>query len=579
MNPQWIVESANGTPRNGTERQGVECGMGFWKRLFNLDLIWPDKPPGAATKVTPKGASRSAIFQRVTQLGSSSQVVGIDLGTACSKIAAFHDGRLKVIPNCYGEESTPSIVLLTNRGDFYVGRDARNHVRRHEHTSLLVGSIKRDILRKGGTIWNGTKRYPQALLALILSELKIQAERNMNRPVHDAVISVPASFGVAERRIIIDAARIAGLRPLRLLNEPTAAALTWVASREGKMFVYDLGGGTFDVSLVEVYRVEQEKTWGVEVLATKGNMELGGQDYDQRLLDFLADEIKKIHAFDVRKDGIALGRLREAAEQAKVDLSSQTEVQLEVPFFLGNTHLRYSLSRAKLEELTRELTAKTIKICEELLADAHLTAREIDGVLLAGGQTHMPQIQIALKLFFGERMVSGMVAEQAVAEGAAIQGAVLTGAIGHLQLLDVIPKSLGVEVEGGETAQLIKRGATFPVRKTKLFTTTRDNQASISCRILEGEDTVSAKNKCLGAICIDNILPAPAGTPQIEVVFYVDSNGVVSVTARDVGSGKERTIRAESSEALTDSEMARISNQVLEWQETRRETIKKNMLE
>lgn len=557
--------------------------MGFWKKLFNLDLIWPDKPAasqndkvkssrrsGGAARSGVKGASRGAVFQRVARTGSSSQVVGIDLGTSYSKIAAFHGGLLKVIPNRYGEERIPSLVLLTDRGDFYVGRAAKNHAKRYEHTNLLVGSIKRDILRRRGTVWNGTKRYPHALLALILSELRIQAEELMDRPVHDAVISVPASFGVAERRIILDAARIAGLRPLRLLNEPTAAALTWLTPTEGKMFVYDLGGGTFDVSLVEVYRIEQEKTWGIEVVATKGDMELGGQDYDQRLLDFLADEIKRIYSFDVRKDNVALARLREAAEQAKVGLSSQTEVQLEIPFFLGNAHLRYSLSRAKLEELTQGLTAKTIEICDALLAEAHVTAGEIDGVLLAGGQTHMPQIRHALKLLFGGRLVSGMVTEQAVAEGAAIQGAALTGAIDYLQLLDVVPKALGVEVEGEETTQLIKRNTTLPTRKTKLFTTTRDNQTSISFRILEGESAESAKNNCLGAMWIDNILPASAGTPQIEVTFDVDANEVVRVTAKDIGSGKERTIRIESPEALTDSEMSTISSRILEWQEIRR---------
>ena len=515
-----------------------------------------DSSASAFSTVSRRSARR---FDRSHWAGTSCDVVGIDLGTTRSKIAAFHQGHLGVVPDRYGNLNTPSLVLLTDYGDFYVGHEAKEHVRRYEYTHLLVGSIKRSVLKLGSTTWKGRRYYPQVLFALVLANLKRHSESQLGRAISHAVLSVPASFGQMERQMIKDAGRIAGLEVLRLLNEPTAAALAYAPSSDGTMLIYDLGGGTFDVSVVEVCE-------GVmEVKATAGNMELGGQDYDDKLTGYLIQEIERIYKIDIRMDEVALARLREAAEQAKITLSFQECFDLEVPYLFGQQHFQYTLRRSIVDDLTKGITSHTIKLCQQLLETAHLKMTDLDGILLVGGQTRMPQVREAVRAELTHRIVPWSNPEDLVAEGTAIYGAVMRGQIKDVLLLDVLSKSLGTQVANGQVTHIIEKNTTLPTRKSKTFTTTTDNQRSVSFDILEGENAEASKSRLLGTMTIDGIPAAKAGVPQIEVSFSVDANGIIEIKGRDLGTGRQQDLRIESPGALTEADIRSMTEMVSRW--------------
>ena len=481
-----------------------------------------------------------------------SKTIGIDLGTTNSCVAVYEGGEAKVIANPEGSRTTPSVVAFKN-GEIIVGQAAKNQMVTNPDT---ISSIKRLMGTKEKVKANGKEYTPEEISAMILGDLKKTAEAYLGEDVKKAVITVPAYFNDAQRQATKNAGKIAGLEVERIINEPTAAALAYGMDKQEKteqILVYDLGGGTFDVSILEIGD-------GVfEVKSTSGNNHLGGDDYDQRIIDYLVSEFKKSNSIDLSKDKMAMQRLKDAAEKAKKDLSGMTTTNISLPFISqgedGPVHLEISLSRAKFEDLTRDLTESTLEPVRKALKDAKLTKKDIDKVLLVGGSTRMPRIAEIIKEELGQEASKGVNPDEVVAMGAAIQGGVLTGDVNDIVLLDVTPLSLGIETLGGVCTVLIPRNTTIPTSKSQVFSTAADNQPAVDIHILQGERPMAADNKTLGNFQLTNIPPAPRGVPQIEVTFDIDANGIVNVKAKDLGTNKEQSITITSSTNLSDDEI------------------------
>ena len=481
-----------------------------------------------------------------------SKTIGIDLGTTNSCVAVYEGGEAKVIANPEGSRTTPSVVAFKN-GEIIVGQAAKNQMVTNPDT---IASIKRLMGTSKKVKANGKEYTPEEISAMILGDLKKTAEAYLGETVKKAVITVPAYFNDAQRQATKNAGKIAGLEVERIINEPTAAALAYGMDKQEKteqILVYDLGGGTFDVSILEIGD-------GVfEVKSTSGNNHLGGDDYDQRIIDYLVKEFKKSNSIDLSKDKMAMQRLKDAAEKAKKDLSGMTTTNISLPFISqgedGPVHLEISLSRAKFEDLTRDLTESTLEPVRKALKDAKLTKKDIDKVLLVGGSTRMPRIAEIIKEELGQEASKGVNPDEVVAMGAAIQGGVLTGDVNDIVLLDVTPLSLGIETLGGVCTVLIPRNTTIPTSKSQVFSTAADNQPAVDIHILQGERPMAADNKTLGNFQLTNIPPAPRGVPQIEVTFDIDANGIVNVKAKDLGTNKEQSITITSSTNLSDDEI------------------------
>ncbi|HOJ35727.1 MAG TPA: molecular chaperone DnaK, partial [Clostridiales bacterium] len=484
-----------------------------------------------------------------------SKIIGIDLGTTNSCIAVIEGGEPIVIPNAEGARTTPSVVAFSKTGERLIGQVAKRQA--ITNPDRTITSIKRQ-MGTDYTVKIDDKRFtPQEISAMILQKLKADAEAYLGTTITEAVITVPAYFTDSQRQATKDAGKIAGLDVKRIINEPTAAALAYGIDKENdqKVMVYDLGGGTFDVSIIEMGEGVQE------VLATAGNNRLGGDDFDQRIIDWLIEEFKKDQGIDLRGDKMALQRLKEAAEKAKIELSSVTSTNISLPYITadasGPKHLEMTLTRAKFNELTADLVEATMGPVRQAIADSGLKVSDIDKVLLVGGSTRIPAVQEAIKAFTGKEPFKGINPDECVAIGAAIQAGVLGGEVKGLLLLDVTPLSLGIETLGGVCTKIIERNTTIPTRKSQIFSTAADNQTSVEVHVLQGEREFAKDNKTLGRFHLDGIMPAPRGVPQIEVTFDIDANGIVHVSAKDLATNKEQSISITASTNMSKEDIER----------------------
>jgi molecular chaperone DnaK len=511
-----------------------------------------------------------------------SKIIGIDLGTTNSCVAVMDGGVAKVIENSEGDRTTPSIVAFTKSGEVIVGQSAKRQAVTNPADTMyavkrLIGRrfdeevVQRDIKlvpykiikADNGDAWveaHGNKMAPPEISARVLQKMKKTAEDYLGHEVTEAVITVPAYFNDSQRQATKDAGRIAGLDVKRIINEPTAAALAYGMDKkagDSKIVVYDLGGGTFDVSVIEIAEIDGE--YQFEVLATNGDTFLGGEDFDMRLIDYLSDEFQKDSGINLHNDPLALQRLKEAAEKAKIELSSTQQTDINLPYITadasGPKHLNIKLSRAKLESLVDDLIASTMGPCKQALKDAGMKASDIDDIILVGGQTRMPKVQAEVQKFFGKEPRRDVNPDEAVAIGAAIQGGVLGGEVNDVLLLDVTPLSLGIETMGGVMTKLVEKNTTIPTKASQVFSTADDNQNAVTVHVLQGEREMAAGNKSLGRFDLADIPPAPRGTPQIEVSFDIDANGILNVSAKDKATGKQQSIVIKASSGLSDEEV------------------------
>ena len=513
------------------------------------------------------------------------KIIGIDLGTTNSCVAVMESGKAKVIENSEGARTTPSIVAYTEDGEILVGASAKRQAVTNPKNTLfavkrLIGRrfneemVQKDIKMVPYTIikadnndaWievRGKKVAPPEVSAQVLMKMKKTAEDYLGEPVTEAVITVPAYFNDSQRQATKDAGRIAGLEVKRIINEPTAAALAFgMDKKEGdrKIAVYDLGGGTFDISIIEIAEVEGEHQF--EVLATNGDTFLGGEDFDARIIEYLVDEFKKENGIDLKKDMLALQRLKDSAEKAKIELSSSQQTEVNLPYITadasGPKHLAVKITRAKLESLVEDLITRTVDPCRTAIKDAGIKVSDIDDVILVGGQTRMPKVQEKVKEIFAKEPRKDVNPDEAVAVGAAIQGGVLQGAVKDVLLLDVTPLSLGIETLGGVMTKLIQKNTTIPTKAQQVFSTADDNQTAVTIHVLQGEREMASGNKSLGQFNLADIPPAPRGMPQIEVTFDIDSNGILHVSAKDKATGKESKIKIQASSGLSEEEVQRM---------------------